>query len=37
MGPEELTYIKDLAIASSYKDKAYMQRELYLIWIEIRS
>ena len=36
MGPGELTYVKDLTIASSYKDKAYTQRELYLIWIEIR-
>ena len=36
MGPGELSYVKDLTIASSYKDKAIMQRELYLIWIEIR-
>ena len=36
MGPGELAYVKDLTIASSYKDKAFTQRELYLIWIEIR-
>ena len=34
-GPGELTYVKDLTITSSYKDKAIVQRELYLIWIEI--
>ena len=36
MEPGELTYDKDLTIASSYKDKTIRQRELYLIWIEIR-
>ena len=36
MGPGEQTYVKDLTIASSYKNKAFTQRELYLIWIEIR-
>ena len=36
MGPGELTYVKDVTIASSHKDKAIMQRELYLIWIKIR-
>ena len=37
MGPGEQTYVKDLTIASSYKDKAITQRELYLIWIKIRT
>ena len=36
MGPGELTYVKHLTIASSYKDKSFTQRELYLIWIENR-